>query len=250
MDTTLDFPPKAALAAFKDAKLGARLKMWLSLCASCGLCAKACHFYQSDPKPEHVPAYRLKPLMEALSKGDDLTEADVQRIVDVDFGTCTMCRRCAMYCPFGINIGFLVRAARSLAVAMGKCPEGLANGMANALEYGNNLAMTVDEYVETIEWQLEELQEEMPDAVAPLDKVGAEYLITFHPRDIKFHPGNLYSYLKIYNAAGLDFTLTTEGWDSTNIGLFAGDDAAAKTFVGRVVNAARRLKTPKVVTAE
>ena len=100
-------------------------------------------------------------------------------------------------------------------------------------------------------YKLEELQEEMPDAVAPMDKHGAEVLVTFHPRDIKFYPQNLYGYLKLYNAAGLDFTLTgSRGWDSTNIGLFAGDDPAAAELAGRVVAAGENLGVRTVLTAE
>ena len=230
---------------------GARLKLWMEICARCGLCAQGCHFYQSDPRPEHVPAYRLKPLAELLRRKGNVDEAFMQELVDTVYGTCTMCQRCTMFCPHGISIAFLVRATRALAVSQGMTPQGLASGLANALEFGNNLGITEDEYVETVEWQLEELQGEMPDAVAPMDKKGAEVLVTFHPRDIKFYPQNLYNYLKLYNAAGLDFTLTSaKGWDSTNIGLFAGDDPAAAELAGRVVSAGENLGVKTILSAE
>ncbi|MDQ7836011.1 MAG: 4Fe-4S dicluster domain-containing protein [Humidesulfovibrio sp.] len=238
---------KQALAG----KSGARLKLWMEICARCGLCAQGCHFFQSDPRPEHVPAYRLKPLAELIRKKGDVDEAFMQWLVDTAYGTCTMCQRCTMFCPHGISIAFLVRATRALAVSQGMTPQGLASGLANALEFGNNLGITEEEYIETVEWQLEELQAEMPDAVAPIDKKGAEVLVTFHPRDIKFYPQNLYCYLKLYNAAGLDFTLTSaKGWDSTNIGLFAGDDPAAAELAGRVVAAGENLGVRTILTAE
>ncbi len=232
------------------AKWGARLGMWLEICARCGLCAKGCHFFQSDPRPEHVPAYRLKPLRQVLAAKGNISEADMAALVDTVYGTCTMCQRCTMYCPHGINIAFMVRATRALAVSVGLTPKGLASGLANALEMGNNLSITAEEYQETLDWQLEEVQEEMPEAACPVDQEGVRSMVTFHPRDIKFYPGNLYSYLKLYNAMGEDFTFTSQGWDSTNIGLFAGDDAAAGTLAGRVVAAGERLKVQRVVTAE
>lgn len=248
MSTPLDIPKlKEALAA----RNGARLRLWMDICARCGLCAQGCHFFQSDPKPEHVPAYRLKPLAELLRKDGEVDEAFMQGLVDTVYGTCTMCQRCTMFCPYGISIAFLVRATRALAVSQGLTPPGLAAGLANALEVGNNLGITEEDYRETVEWQLEELQEEMPGAVAPMDKKGAEVLVTFHPRDIKFYPQNLYGYLKLYNAAGLDFTLTSsKGWDSTNIGLFAGDDPAAAELAGRVVAAGENLGVRTILTAE
>jgi hypothetical protein len=75
-------------------------------------------------------------------------------------------------------------------------------------------------------------------------------MVTFHPRDIKYYPQNLYSYLKIYNAASEDFTFSSSGWDSTNIGLFAGDDETAAKLAGPVVEAAERLGVERVCTAE
>lgn len=245
---TLDL---AKLKEALDSRNGARLQMWLEICAACGLCAQGCHFFQSEPLPEHVPAHRMGPVRELLRRKGQVDEAFMARLVETVYGTCTMCQRCTMFCPHGISVAFIVRATRALAVSQGLTPPGLASGLANALEVGNNLGITRDEFVETVEWQLEELQEELPGAVAPMDKKGAEVLVTFHPRDIKFYPQNLYGYLKLYNAAGLDFTLTSaKGWDSTNIGLFAGDDPAATELCGRVVAAGENLGVRTVLTAE
>lgn len=231
-------------------KAGARLEMWLAICSRCGMCAEGCHYYASDPKPEHVPSYRIKPLLELYRQRGRVDQEMLEMLRDVCYGTCTMCQRCTMYCPHGIGIASLVHAARGVAVAMGMTPAGLASGLQNALEFGNNLAITEDSFLETVEWQLEELQQEMPEAQAPIDKHGAQYLLTFHPRDIKFYPQNLYNYLKLYNAAGVDFTLSTKAWDSTNLGLFAGDVPAASKLATNVVTAAEHLKVRAVITAE
>lgn len=231
-------------------KAGARLEMWLSICSRCGLCAEGCHYHASDPRPEHVPSYRIKPLLDMYRKRGKVTMEMLETLRDVCYGTCTMCQRCTMYCPHGIGIASLVHAARGVAAAMGMTPAGLASGLQNALEFGNNLAVTEENFVDTVEWQLEELQQEMPEAEAPMDKDGAEYLLTFHPRDIKFYPQNLYNYLKLYNAAGVDFTLSTRAWDSTNLGLFAGDVPAASRLAGNVIAAAESLRVRRVITAE
>ena len=45
------FDPKVFKQAV-DEKTNARLKMWLEICAHCGLCADTCHFYlASDRDP-------------------------------------------------------------------------------------------------------------------------------------------------------------------------------------------------------
>ena len=69
---------KSALAG----KSGARLKLWMEICARCGLCAEGCHFFQSDPRPEHVPAYRLKPLAELMRRNGEVDEAFMEQLVD------------------------------------------------------------------------------------------------------------------------------------------------------------------------
>jgi len=249
-DLSPDGVDRAAIRRVMRSKAGARLSLWLSICSRCGQCAEGCHYYASNPSPEHVPAFRLKPLFELYRRQGEVDREFLERLRDIDYGTCTMCQRCTMYCPHGIGIAPLVHAARGVAVAAGMTPQGLAKGMANALEFGNNLGVTEEEFLETVEWQLEELREEMPDADAPVDKEGAEFLLTFHPRDIKFYPQNLFNYLKLYNAAGVDFTLSSRAWDSTNLGLFAGDVPTATRLAERVVEAAEALRVKALITAE
>ena len=50
---------------FLKSKMPARFKMWLNICASCGLCADACHYYLSSGKDPHmIPAHKVKFLKE------------------------------------------------------------------------------------------------------------------------------------------------------------------------------------------
>lgn len=240
----------AAIREVLGIKKGARLKMWLEICARCGLCAEGCHFFLSDPKPEFTPAYRNKPLLQAIKKKGELTQEELEWLCDTVYGTCNMCQRCTQYCPYGIGIAFLVRAARSIAVSQGMEPPGLKRGTDEHLEHGNNMAIGEEDYVETVEWQLEEVQEEMPDATAPIEKKGADILVTLNPRDIKFYPQNTGAYIKLYTACEADWTLPKTGWDATNYGLFTGDDKAAKYMTGLCIDAAERLGVKTLVSAE
>lgn len=240
--------------AIKDVlsvKANARVRMWLEICARCGLCADSCHFFLSNPdKPEFTPAYRVKPLLEIFKRKGEVDEETLKWMCDVVYGTCNMCQRCAFYCPYGIGIPMLVRAARSIAVSQDMAPPNLARGTRDHYEHGNNMSIPEEDFVETVEWQLEELQEEMPSAVAPINKEGADIMIGLNPRDIKFYPQNMHAYIMLYNACGVNWTLTSKGWDATNYGLFTGDDKAATYMTGLVVEAAERLKVKTLVSAE
>ena len=61
-----------------DEKMNARLKMWLEMCAHCGLCADACHFYlANDRDPKMMPAYKAKKVLEAIKKKNGVDEQTV-----------------------------------------------------------------------------------------------------------------------------------------------------------------------------
>jgi Fe-S oxidoreductase len=55
---------------------------------------------------------------------------------------------------------------------------------------------------------------------------------------------------KIFNAAGEDWTMSTESWDATNYGLFSGDDDAARTIAHNLEKAVNKLGAETLVMAE
>jgi Fe-S oxidoreductase len=98
----------------------------------------------------------------------------------------------------------------------------------------------------------EELQAEVgdPSATIPIDKKRAHVVYTFNPREVKYYPYLIQAAAKIYNAAGEDWTLSTESWDATNYGLFSGDDQASRTIAHNLERAVNRLGADILVMAE
>ena len=78
----------------------------------------------------------------------------------------------------------------------------------------------------------------------------ARVVYTFNPREVKYFPYLIQAAAKIFNAAGEDWTLSTESWDATNYGLFSGDDAAAATIAGNLEKAVNHLGAETLVMAE
>jgi Fe-S oxidoreductase len=247
-------------------RLNQQLEAALDVCVRCGICADACHYYVANPKPEHVPAYRAEQLRQIhrllndpLGKvapgwvgAAELDQDMVDRLMWVAFGTCTMCGRCVLNCPMGVDTRQIIRTARAMLTAMDMAPEGLKATINVHLESGNNMGIDEEDYVDTLQWMEEELQAEVDDPTAkiPINKKNARVIYTFNPREVKYFPYLIQAAAKIFNAAGEDWTLSTESWDVTNYALFSGDDQAAATIAHNLEQAVNHLGAQTLVMAE
>jgi Fe-S oxidoreductase len=247
-------------------RMNRQLQASLEACVRCGICAESCHYYVSNPKPEHVPAYRAEQLRrlyrylyDATSKvapgwtgAAPLDQALVEQLVMAAYGSCTMCGRCVLNCPMGVDTRVIMRTARAMLTAMDMAPEGLKATVNVHLEKGNNMGVSEEDFLETIKWMEEELQNEVKDSTAavPVNKKHARVIYTFNPREVKYFPYLIQAAAKIYNAAGEDWTLSTESWDATNYGLFSGDDAAARKIASNLESAVNHLGAETLVMAE
>ncbi len=242
---------KAALALeVLRQRLNRQLEASLEVCVRCGLCADSCHYYVANPKPEYVPAYRAeqlrkiyRKLSDPLSKvaprwtgAVDLDQEMIEQLIQTAFGSCTMCGRCVINCPMGVDNRLIARTARAMLTAIDMTPEGLKATVNIHLETGNNMGVSEEDYVETVKWMEEELQAELddPSIHIPFNKKRAHVVYTFNPREVKYFPYLIQAAAKIFHAAGEDWTLSTESWDATNYGLFSGDDAAARQIAANL----------------
>src|SRR4030042_6157084 len=116
----------AAIKQAGDTRMNARLKMWMRICAHCGLCADTCHFYLAKNKdPKMVPSYKAQKLKGLVKKKGRVDKKYLQSLYDIAFGDCTLCRRCTLYCPFGIDMAVMVSTIRGILTSQGMAPKGL-----------------------------------------------------------------------------------------------------------------------------
>jgi Fe-S oxidoreductase len=258
---------KAALALeVLRQRLNRQLEASLEVCVRCGLCADSCHYYVANPKPEYVPAYRAEQLRKIYRKLTDplsqvapqwtgavaLDQEMIEQLIQTAFGSCTMCGRCVINCPMGVDNRLIARTARAMLTAIDMTPEGLKATVNIHLETGNNMGVSEEDYVETVKWMEEELQAELddPSIQIPFNKKRAHVVYTFNPREVKYFPYLIQAAAKIFHAAGEDWTLSTESWDATNYGLFSGDDAAARKIAANLERAVNNLGADLLVMAE
>ena len=260
---TEDF--KKALQVFRE-KLNNEYAAYLNSCVHCGLCADSCHYYLSLKDVQSLPAYKLSLATDVFKKyhsfvgrrfpgwigSKKLDHKRVREWVDSIFGRCTLCGRCSLNCSMGINIYSIIRAARSALAAVGLVPPGLQSTVDTAIEKGNNMGIPKEDWIETVEWLEEELQEEVGDESArlPLDEKGARLFYTVNPREPMFFPLSIVAAGKIFYAAGESWTFSSDNYDVTNYGLYSGDDEAAGTMSERLVVSMKKLGCETLVLAE
>ncbi len=237
-------------------------------CVHCGICADSCHYFLARPDdPTMTPVWKADQIRQIFKKHIDWTgrvvpwwvkakvpsdDADLNRLKNIVFGMCSACRRCTFNCPMGVDTALLVRFARGLLAELGIIPEGVFNVSRDQWETGNQMAITQEDYLETLEWVKEELQEELDDprVEIPVDKADCDFMYTINPREIKFDPRSIAHAAKIFHIAGANWTMPRWGWDQTNFGLYSGDDDLGAYVAKNVYEAAVRLRAKKIVISE
>lgn len=247
--TKTEFTPQmlAEMEKMLPSKLNRVVAASLAGCIHCGMCSEACHYSVSIPEDKTLlPAYKadrfrkwykyrydwMAKAFPSFVGAKPLTKELADDMYDKLWGGCTMCRRCTFNCPMGVDYGMMVRAARHMMQKVGRIPQHLQDTVDTHYNFGNNMAVPQDEFVETIEWIEEELQSEdgCEDMKIPVDKKGAQYFLTLNPREPKYYPLTIQATAKVLNAAGIDFTISSRYWDLTNYAMFNGDDSDAKLF--------------------
>lgn len=231
---------------------GGRFKAWLEICAHCAYCSDSCFFYLAhDKDPKYMPAYKVKQTLDKLyKKKGKVTWEELEKMADIAYGDCTACRRCSLYCPFGIDIAVMIAAVRGILCGQGLAPKGLQDAAKLHWETGNQMAITEEDFVETCVWMEEESEEEMPGLKIPIDKQGAEILYVLNAREVKFYPQDIAEAAMIFYAAGEDWTFPSLGWDMTNLAMFAGNAKVMAHSAKLVYDAAERLGVKKIITSE
>jgi len=239
----------------------------LAGCVHCGMCASSCHYFLVRPDdPTMTPVYKADQIRKIFKRHLDWTgrvfpwwvkaaspadDEDLNRLKNIVFGTCSACRRCTLNCPMGVDTAALVRFTRGLLTELGIVPEGVFNVSRDQWETGNQMAVTREEYLDTLEWMREEVEQELGEPVEiPVDREDCDVLYTINPREVKFDPRSIAQAAKIFHVAGERWTMPGWGWDQTNFGLFSGDDSLGGWVAGNVYEAARRLRAGRIVISE
>jgi Fe-S oxidoreductase len=249
-------------------KLNRQMAGSLLACVHCGLCTETCHYVLANPgDPTYAPAYKgdlVRKLFKRhfdwtgrvfpwwVKAGSVWTDEELEELKDTVFGKCTNCRRCSLNCPMGVDLATFNRMARGLLVSVGVMPEGVAVVSKDQWEIGNQMGVLKEEYLDTLEWMAEEMQDELddPEADIPIDQFDCDVVYSINPREVKYDPRTIADAAKIFHMAGEKWTMASEGWDMTNFGLFSGDDDLGGSVAQRLYEKVVELRGKQLVISE
>ena len=243
-----------------QSKLNEAMRFYLEICTRCGVCTEACHVYASMGQVRYIAAYRgeiVRRLYKKYFKGrgkfwpsvgeaKELTEMAVEELFDAAY-SCTGCRRCMVYCPFGIDTQMIMSIAKLLLIGANAEPEILSMLADTSVEKGKSLDLFKEGFLEGIKRLEAEVvdkwQVEAGEQAISVDKEGADLLYVALAGAHSIIPA-----AAIFNAAGENWTLSF--FEAVNFGAFVGDPSKTKLILDRIVNEARRLKVKEVCICE
>ncbi len=250
MEATLNIPGKA---------INDKLLYYLDICARCGACSDACHFYVTTKEPPHAPAYRMELLRRIyrrqytwsgkiftkLFKTNGVGSGEFLEEFKKAAFECTGCRRCTVFCPFGIDMGAFVGLMRSMLYRAGRGNEILDMLADTAISKGEMIKELQETFAETIRNLEERLRKETgdPSFKIPVGVKGARILYVALAGEHSIIPA-----AKIFNKVGENWTLSL--FEASNYGYFTGNIEKAKKIAERIVNEAKHLGVKTIVISE
>ncbi len=232
---------------------------FFSSCVHCGMCAHACLFYTETGDPKYTPIHKLEPMRRlweqeytVLGKFKKLfglarkvTEQDLIDWEELVYDSCTLCARCSLVCPVGNDIVYMVRKMREGMVAAGHSPAGLQSASRRTIKIGSPMGITAD----TLKAVLVHAEKEAGMPI-PLDKHGVDYLLLLSSAEIAQFSEIIPAAAKIFHAAGVSWTLSSEAYEATNSGIQIGSSDIAAVLVERIVQGAEKLGVKYVISPE
>ena len=255
-----------AVNAVKAIKDGPRvLQIYMDICAKCGTCADQCHVARANPIKRTNPAARsdlirklykqqngnlFSKIRGLLGGNKSITQEDLETWAR-DFYECSGCRRCAVFCPLGIDNSVITRKGRAIVHNLGMSPKMMKETQEISDKFGNDEGQSYGAFMEATRFLESELEEEhgIPIKI-PVDKVGADILFVPASADLISFPETQMGVATFFHATGMSWTMSSEGFDGANFGLFTGDDAHMKRKNKVLHDACLKLKVKKLVIGE
>lgn len=241
------------------------LKIFMDCCVRCGACADKCHFFLGTGDPKNMPVLRAELLRSVyrndftlagkilgkLAGGREMTVGVLKEWFMYAY-QCTECRRCSVFCPYGIDTAEITMMLRELLHLVGIGINWAMEPVANSNRTGNHMGLTPQAFKGNVDFLCDDVENLTGVRVNPtFNRKGAEVLFITPSADVFAEPGifTCMGYLLLFEAIGLDYTWSTYASEGGNFGLFTSNEMMKK-LNGKMYAEAKRLGVKWILGGE
>lgn len=244
------------------------LQVFLDICVKCGSCTDKCHYFLGTKDPKNMPVARQDLLRKVYRRyytvwgkfsltrklvgAQDLTKEVLDDWYSYYY-QCSECRRCSVFCPYGIDTAEVTMAAREILDSVGQGMKYTNEIIAKVFKIGNNLGLPAP----ALGMTLEDLEEEIKDDIGvdvrlPMDEAGVDVLLITPSADFFAEPhiDGLIGYAKVFHAAGVSWTVSSYASEAANFSMFIGSYENMKKQAERIRKAALDLGVKRIMHGE
>ncbi len=242
------------------------LQVFLDSCVKCGACTDKCHYYLGTSDPKNMPVARQDLLRSVYRRhytfagkyfpklvgARDMTKEVLDEWYSY-FHQCSQCRRCSVFCPYGIDTAEISMAAREVMDVVGVGQKYSNEIIGKLHKIGNNLGLPERALRDTLNGLEEDVKEETGvDVKFPLDVKGADILVITPSADFFAEPhiDGLIGYAKVFHAAGASWTLSSYASEAANFSMFIGSNDNLHKVALRIRQAALDLGVKRIIVGE
>ncbi len=243
-------------------------KVFMDICVRCGACADKCHFFIGSGDPKNMPVLRAE-LIRSVYR-NDFTKAgkilgrlagarpmtlDVLKEWWYYLFQCSECRRCSVFCPYGIDTAEITIIGREILNLLGLNIDWIATPVSNCYKMGNHLGIQPHAFKDMLEFFVDDIEAVTGVRVNPsFNRKGAEILFITPSGDVFADPGTytcmgymlLFHYLQ---DLGLDITWSTYASEGGNFGFFTSHETM-KRLNAKMYAEAKRLGVKWILGGE
>jgi Fe-S oxidoreductase len=241
------------------------LKIFMDCCVRCGACADKCHFFLGTGDPKNMPVLRAE-LLRSVYRNDftlggkilgkmagarEMTAGVLKEWFMYSY-QCTECRRCSVFCPYGIDTAEVTMMLRELLHLVGVGINWILEPASNSNRTGNHMGLQPHTFKDNVDFLADDIENLTGIKINhSFNRKGAEVLFITPSADVFAEPG-LYTamgYLLLFEHIGLDYTWSTYASEGGNFGLFTNNELMKK-LNGKMYAEAKRLGVKYIIGGE
>jgi Fe-S oxidoreductase len=244
-------------------------KVFMDICVRCGACADKCHYFIGTGDPKNMPVLRAELLRSVYRNdfsrmGKILGKLNGARPMSLNvlkewwyyLFQCSECRRCSLFCPYGIDTAEITIMGRELLNLLGLNIDWIATPVSNCYMNGNHLGIQPHAFKDMLDFFVDDIEEKTGVRVKPkFMKKGADILFITPSGDVFADPGTFTAmgYLMLFHYLeekyGLDVTWSTYASEGGNFGFFTSHETM-KRLNSKMYAEAKRLKVKWILGGE